>query len=131
MADKLERFTDEALLPIWDDENAPKITGINRVFHVAGPKMEGYSPVWANVNVDSNDYCELDGWHFFGHRPKRDGTGYYLSKPEDAIIWEAMTHVWTWLAEWEYVELRQIGPEDSEYFATDKLKEGKVVESGY
>ena len=38
-----------------------------------------------------------------------------------------MTHVWNWLVEWEFVELRKIGPEDSEYFALPRLLEGKVV----
>jgi hypothetical protein len=139
--DKLDPITDEALKVLWEDDSTPRITGVSRIYHVVMPlqsKLIGEhrtcyaSPVWADVHVDDNDYCELHSWMFFGHRPKRDGTGYFLQKPEDAIIWEAMTHVWKWLEEWEYVELRPIGPEDKEYFATDKLKEGKVVtEHGY
>ena len=133
--DKLEKFTDENIKEIWDDDKEPKILGMTRTFHVAMPvegKSLGASHVWARVEVDQHDYCELVNWCFFGHRPKRDGTGYFLNKPEDALLWEAMQHVWTWLAEWEYVELRPIGPEDSEYFATDKLKEGKVEsDNGY
>lgn len=134
--DKLNPITTEAIKELWLDSSEPKITGVSRIFHVVMPlqgksigehRTSYASPVWADVHVDDNDYCELHNWFFYGHRPKRDGTGYRLSDPGDALIWEAMTHVWNWLNEWEFVELRQIGPEDSEYFALPKLIEGVVA----
>jgi hypothetical protein len=117
---------------VWDDDREPEITGITRTFHVGMPTKEGERAmlIWAKVEVYDHDYCELENWKWFDFRPKKPGTGYFLNKPEDAAIWEAMRKVWEWLAEWEFVELRPTGPEDKEYFALPKLLEG-TVKSGY
>ena len=81
MADKLDPITDEALKVLWQDDKEPEITGMTRTYHVGMPvdgKSNASSPVWAEIKVYDHDYCELDRWLFFGHRPKRDGTGYFL-----------------------------------------------------
>lgn len=75
------------------------------------------------LSVDQYGYCQLMDWYFFHRRdPHRP---YHLSEQEDAELYECERLVWEWLAEWELVELKPIGPEDSEYFATDKLLGGK------
>lgn len=119
---------------IWDDDREPEITGVTRTFTVGMPVLENddkkSAKIWAKVEVYDHDYCELENWKWFDFRPRNMSTGYFLNKPEDAAIWEAMRKVWEWLAEWEYVELRPTGPDDKEYFALPKLLEGKVKSGG-
>jgi len=44
-----------------------------------------------------------------------------LHTPYSTEIWNIEREIYEWLSEWELVKLVAIGPEDSEYFATDKL----------
>jgi hypothetical protein len=114
---------------LFADDKEPILRGISKIYHLVYPHDKARttfaSPVWADVEVDSDGYCELRDWKYFEQRPKRSG-GYNLSDAEDAAKWEAMREVWSWLSEWELVELKPIGPEDSEYFATEKLLEMEV-----
>jgi hypothetical protein len=110
---------------IFADDKEPRLAGISKTYHVLYPDKAPTrfaSPVWADIEVDEHGYCELRDWKYFEQRPKRTG-GYNLTDAEDSDKWEAMRQVWSWLAEWDLVELKPIGPEDSEYFATDKLLE--------
>jgi hypothetical protein len=63
--------------------------------------------------------CELHDWYWFGQKDQHKP--YRLTDPEDKARWDAMQEVWFWLREWELVELKKIGPDDSEYFATERL----------
>lgn len=72
------------------------------------------------VRVYHDGLANLEYYRWFGKTgPKRGG--YRLSDPKDLEIWETDKEVWEWLSEWGFVELHRIGPEDSEYFATEKL----------
>ena len=73
--------------------------------------------ITCRISVDQYGYCEMVDWYNFG---LRDPHTSYNSLMDQKLI-EAEKEVWEWLAEWELVELRRIGPEDSEYFATSKL----------
>lgn len=90
-----------------------------RLFYIRMPKMldrKTGDTITCRLSVDQYGYCELVDWYYFG---KRDPHEPYNS--ETMYLYECEREVWDWLAEWELVELRPIGPEDSEFFATDKL----------
>lgn len=71
--------------------------------------------------VDDTNYCQMLNWHNSG---KSDPNRPYSGSEEDRELLNLERDVWDWLEAWELVELRPIGPEDSEYFATDKLLNG-------
>lgn len=74
------------------------------------------------LSVDEHGYVEFNDW--FWENQKRKPGGYRLSNPEDLARWEAMRELQEYLRDVEeLIELKPIGPEDSEYFATDKLWE--------
>lgn len=90
-----------------------------KLFYIRMPKVcerKTGDTVSCHLKVDQYGYCELLDWYNFG---KRDPHEPYNS--ETMHLRDAEIDVWEWLAEWELVELRPIGPEDSEYFATEKL----------
>lgn len=74
---------------------------------------------WAQIHAEEDDLVELEDWRWGDvrdvHRPLRP------HDPGDQKIIAARNEVWEWLAEWEIVRLRPIGPEDSEYFAGEAL----------
>lgn len=80
-------------------------------------------PKWGcTLTVDEHGYVEFDDW--FWHGVKRKPGGYRFSNPADVERHAAYIELQEFLAyEHELIELRAIGPEDSEYFATDKLWE--------
>jgi hypothetical protein len=80
-------------------------------------------PRWtADLLVDKYGYCELTNWTWKDEK-YRSG-GWRLSNPADLANYEAEHELLDFLRdEGEWIELRKIGPEDSEYFATEKLME--------
>lgn len=80
-------------------------------------------PKWGcTLTVDEHGYVEFDDWFWNGE--KRKPGGYRFSNPEDVKRYEACHEMQEYLAEVEeLIELKPIGPEDSEYFATEKLWE--------
>ena len=106
-----------AMEDIFEDGREPKPREVARIFEMRVPG-HGHRH-WACVEVDAkNDgHCELAGWRWGEHRPIHGG--YRLTEPKHKAAWDAMREVWEWLAEWGLVELRQIGPDDSEYFAVE------------
>jgi hypothetical protein len=112
-------------------DNMKPITFIDSVtVKVVMPAMkpsesqEGMPVAWALLNVElaHSDPCLVDvkRWYWFGLHSNNTvvGTIEEIHKHQ-----KARDEVYSWLTEWEFIELRQIGPEDSEYFATDKLLE--------
>jgi hypothetical protein len=100
---------------VYNDENEPKYGAIGTMYCVHSERREAV----AYLVVEEGGYTELWDWRWFGKRdPHRS---YKLTVPEDRELWDAMREVWSWLREWEYVELKPIGPDDTEYFATKKL----------
>jgi hypothetical protein len=81
-----------------------------------------HDSAFAHIRVAEDGMCELWDWGWYGRRdPHRP---YRLTDPNDKALWDTMKKVWKWLEEYELVELRPIGPEDYEFFATDKLLGG-------
>jgi hypothetical protein len=102
---------------IYADENEPQADYFGKVYRVVPPVQR--PPCSAYVLVLEYGQCELHDWYWFGKRDPHKP--YQLMNPVDKELWDAMQEVWYWLEEWELVERRKIGPEDSEYFATDRL----------
>jgi hypothetical protein len=67
-----------------------------------------------HVNVDVDEY----GMATLGRHTRWFGKGIRNMSHQEK------REIYLWLQEWEFIELRPIGPEDSEYFATDKLTGG-------
>jgi hypothetical protein len=85
---------------------------------VEGARREDWN---GYLEVFADGYTELHDWYYKGLRPIPSGTGYRLSNPDHQARWDARRELLEILAEEELVELLPIGPEDSEYFATEKL----------
>lgn len=101
---------------VYADDMKPESNQLAVIFRVAMPGQFKYD-YWANVYVEENDYCELHGWRWGEYRQPRPA----IYNSDNFHLLEVEKRVWEWLKEWEYVELRNIGPDDAEYFATDKL----------
>jgi hypothetical protein len=79
-------------------------------------KTSAYQPFILYVDVDNYDMVSLgDTTHWFGTR--------YAELSSDEI-----QEIHEYLVEWELAEWKQIGPEDSELFATKKLTESTMDE---
>ncbi len=103
---------------IYDEGMEPEFFEY-RLFYIRMPKVldrKTGDTITCRLSIDKYGYCELVDWYCFG---KRDPHEPYTSETMELREYEMA--VWEWLAEWELVELRPIGPEDSEYFATAKL----------
>jgi len=72
------------------------------------------------VRVYHDGLANLEYYRWFGKTGPKHG-GYRLSDPADKEIWDRNQEVLMWLSEWGFIELKRIGPEDSEWFATEKL----------
>jgi hypothetical protein len=73
---------------------------------------------WVYLTVErENCYIAGSRWYWDGVKDPRS----YNS--ENWHLHETEMKMWNWLVDEELVELKPIGPEDSEYFATDKLME--------
>jgi len=114
-------MTEQDKLDIFADENEPEAHLVQtiRQYRIEIPNQ--HYEYYAVVSVREDGYCELDDFKFDGIRGPKQGGGYKLSDPEDKALWDTQQDVWGWLQEWDYVSLKPIGPEDSEYFATESL----------
>ena len=114
---------------LYAAENAPRCrqTAIlyhvdieNTEQHIAGSLARGAMGVTVRVYPDGLVNINRFRWFgVFGPKPSANN----LTK-DAADIQAATKEIWEWLTEWEYVKLIPIGPEDSEFFATDKLTGG-------
>jgi hypothetical protein len=101
---------------IYADENEPDVSLVQTIkqYRVEIPNTR--YDYYAVLSVREDGYCELD--HFKFHGVSGPVQGQYNSTESYALQRE----VWDWLVEWELVELKPIGPEDSEYFITHELE---------
>ena len=105
-------------IDVYADENEPSHSPFYTILRIA-PNPKGDLRYYAYLRIYTDGLCELDCWYWFGI--KSLGRPYDLRNEEDRIVLGAQQEVWEWLNEWEYVQLRRIGPEDSEYFVGEKL----------
>lgn len=102
---------------VYDDKLQPEFSATWITYRVTVPG-EYRHDYWADVLVEpGTDYCVLSCWKWGEYRQPRPA----IYSPSNWHLLEVEKRVWEWLVEWELVELKAIGPEDSEYFATTKL----------
>lgn len=103
---------------IWDDDKKPTsdVTRFTVVYRYPSKSFMLPDVGWAKLSVDllSSEVCLVD-WAWFGHRAPRDRK--YDSDNFDLI--DVRKEVLEWLRLWEIIELRQVGPENAEWFITD------------
>lgn len=107
---------------IFADENQPRVMDLGKIttyrIDIPNQHFDYYVVLW----VREDGYAEIQDFKFYGERGPMNVHS-QLKHPEEAHkAWEAQKEVWDWLMEWELVELKPIGPEDSEYFITDLLE---------
>ena len=112
----------EVQLDLYATENEPRVAFQYTVYGVRIPWRQETRDVHVNVALIVYDQDNLVNIDF--HRTTWFGL-------PSADVKNHTQEIWDWLSEWELVELKQIGPEDSEYFATDKFfkRAGDIRES--
>lgn len=104
---------------LYEDEYNPTATENYRVYVLELPssvipaKHRPRDPIRVYASVDNYDEVNIE-----------DQT-YWFGKKASNMTWEEKQEIWEWLGEWDYAERKKIGPEDYEWFATQKLKESK------
>lgn len=103
-------------LDIYNDDVKPGTRQHAVIYSIMFPHhkapQSNFSPYHIYVEVDEFDLTHIS-----------DYTYWYGKRAAD-MSWQERKEVLDFLCEWELIELRQIGPEDSEYFATDLLLNG-------
>lgn len=98
------------MIDLWADENEPETHYWSKVYLVRIPRASertSSEQFFVYVEVDQYDIISIGGdSSWFGNKVDRDN----IHK-----------EIYDWLVEWELAEWKQIGPEDSEIFATEKL----------
>ena len=99
---------------LYDDEHEPKVCEYAKVYWLKIDDKKTGRENFTNVfiTVDPYDMINLD-------------SGQFLGESIDTTNHKRCLEIYGWLVEWEYAEWKKIGPEDSELFASDKLKECK------
>jgi len=106
-------------IDIYADIVKPEAKLLSHVYTVI-PAYPFSTKIRVSVRVYQDGLVNLDRYSWFGKSGPKHG-GYRLSDPKDKEIWDTNQEVYAWLSEWEFIELKRIGPEDSEWFATEKL----------
>lgn len=108
---------DKSEYDLYSEENAPEIA-YNAVVYLL--RLENYLKVpnrthrvmpLVYIEVDTYGWISIRSYHWFG------------AVSSEGTRWPVMQEILHYLQEWEYAELKPIGPEDAEWFATDKLLE--------
>jgi hypothetical protein len=108
----MEIQADSIFEPIF--EPVTRLAVVHRI-RVAPPRKEGSPKIAVGVIVEETGQLEIDYAHGFGEIRGSQGTGITREHFDNRM------EVYGYLVEWELAEWRQIGPEDSEIFATKKL----------
>lgn len=97
---------------IYEEENKPHVEESCRIYSVRFPRpteVKRDEVYWLYVSVDEYDYAEIMGYSSFGGKSYKN------------MDFEDRKEVHDFLIEWEILEWRRIGPEDSELFATKEF----------
>ena len=108
---------------LYAEENEPRVAFQYTVYGVRVPWRQDTRDITVNVSLIVYDQDNLVSIDF-------NRTTWDLGDLTEDVKQHAQA-IWDWLSEWELVELKRIGPEDSEYFATDKFfkRAGDIRES--
>lgn len=102
-------------IDIWAEEHAPIVSPVARLYSLRIPgEMNRRTSIGANV------YVEVDG---VGVITLNSATYWFGVEvyPHTRDNHETIMGIYDWLVEWEYAKWEDIGPEDRELFATEKL----------
>jgi len=107
-------------IDLWADEHEPTVKPAWRTYCIRIPKLFG---TVIYLDVDDTDYSEppWESEPLYMIQGMNERISSWFGERLDKMTWEAKNDIWAWLMEWELVVLRKIGPDDSEYFATQKL----------
>ena len=105
------------MIDLWDDNNEPIVRFNQAVYYVGLPSevqmtMPTNEIPYVYVGVDKYGLVELVNFNWFGQ---------YSRNVDSTKQGGIRREIYQWLEEWEIIESRRIGPEDSEWFATKKL----------
>lgn len=97
---------------IYADEYEPIVNQHSRIYRIVIPKWD------ERRSIDNGFvYVEVDNYGIISIQEKcTTWFGEDISQPS------VRRDITSWLVEWELAEWKQIGSEDSELFATDRLK---------
>jgi hypothetical protein len=102
-------------IDLWAEENAPIVNEVATVYSLRIPR-----DLTRRTSDSANVYVEVDQYGMMNIH-----TGTYWFRRDWKQDYSIQREIMDWLVEWEYAEWRQIGPEDSELFATEKLTNAK------
>jgi hypothetical protein len=110
-------------IDLWLDKHEPVVKPAWRTFCIRIPNLFG---TVIYLDVDDNDYSDppWETQSLYMIQGFNERISSWFGKRVDKMTYDERKEIWEWLTEWELVVLRKIGPEDSEYFATDKLLQG-------
>ncbi len=118
-------MADENQVDIFADENQPRVHDGGKItmyrIDIPNHHFDYYVVLWAR----EDGYAEIHEYKFHGVR------GPDHERDNFSVRYEREKEVWDWLMEWELVELKPIGPEDSEYFITDLLQKEAAKANQY
>ncbi len=107
---------------IYEDGHEPEVGLYSETYIIRVPEHKYTHWARLEIEIENDGYANLESWRWGDFRSVRGpGAGYRF--PEDRERYDAMQEVYEWLREWDIIELRRIGPDDSEYFATDEFLE--------
>jgi hypothetical protein len=99
---------------LWAEENAPEVFYnatvycVRYPFHIRRTLPTKVLP-FVYLEVDPYGMVDVRSYHWFG------------ATSSEGKDWRIQKEIFSYLQEWEYIQSIRIGPEDSEWFATDKL----------
>lgn len=101
------------MVDLWADENEPVITSIATEYIVTLPRGRH-----RKISEDVAIYVQVETGPTPSLLSIQFDKGNWMGRPPR---WDDYKEIRDWLIEWELAESRQIGPEDSELFATEKM----------
>lgn len=101
---------------IYNDEYEPEPYHHSVIYRVEFPRDKMPQASWAPYRI----YVEIDNYD----QASLSKYTYWFGKRLEDMSYEEQREIMDYLVEWELLEWKRIGPEDSELFATDKLTKG-------
>lgn len=109
-------------LDLWAPEAEPTVRRLYATYRLTVP-----SEVASGHRTEDIPFVYLDVYSEDGLATLNLHYTLWFNKKPSRGVDIVQDEIWEWLQEWELVESKRIGPEDSEFFVTDKFweKSGK------
>lgn len=110
----------EEVFDLFADEHEPLVREVWTTYNVTIPaefrrKFGLGNYPWVNLNVYSDGLVSIND------------NSTWFQEPGSKNTTAMRAEMWEWLLEWELVQVCMTGPEDWEYFVTDKFLERSQV----